>query len=112
MKKILSLIICSFCFAQTPNDIYQDALKLEEEGNFEEAMLLYKKIATSNISKEDTYLFNLKKNHENEKDRTYTSMKKEFYQKQIDKLEDNETNENIKQSIIKDFSLYHYKKNY
>ena len=58
------------------------------------------------------YLFNLKKNHENEKDRTYTSMKKEFYQKQIDKLEDNETNENLKQSIIKDFSLYPYKKNY
>ena len=112
MKKILSLVICSFCFAQNTNDIYQKALKLEKEGNFEEAMLLYKKIATSNISKEDTYLFNLKKNHENEKDRTYTSMKKEFYQKQIDKLEDNETNENLKQSIIKDFSLYPYKKNY
>lgn len=112
MKKILPLVIYSFCFAETPNDIYQNALKLEEEGNFKEAMLLYKKIATSDISKEDKYLFNLEKNSENEKDRTYTSMKKEFYQKQIDKLDDNETNENLKQLITKDFTLYPYKKNY
>lgn len=112
MKKFLSLLICSFCLAEDINNIYEEAKKQEELGNYKEAMLLYKKAATLNISKEDTYLFNLKKNHENEEDRTYTTMKKEFYLKQIDRLDDEETEKNLEQIITKDFNIYPYKKNY
>jgi len=61
MKKFLSLIICTFSFAEDINSIYQEAQNQENLGNYKEAMLLYKKAATLNISKEDTYLFNLKK---------------------------------------------------
>ena len=39
-------------------------------------------------------------------------MKMDFYQKQIDKVKDKETDENLEQLITKDFSLYPYKKNY
>ena len=74
-------------------------------------MLLYKRIASSSLSKEDKYILDLSKNEEH-KIETYSTMKKDFYQKQIDKVKDKETDENLEQLITKDFSLYPYKKNY
>lgn len=111
MKKFLSLLICSFCLAEDINNIYEEAKKQEELGNYKEAMLLYKKVADTNISKEDRYILDLAKNQEHRVE-TFTTMKKEFYQKQIDKIKDKETDESLEQLITKDFSLYPYKKNY
>lgn len=51
MKKLLSILACTFCFASN-EQILLEAQKLENEGNFKEAMLLYKKAATINNNKE------------------------------------------------------------
>jgi phospholipase A1 len=67
-------------------------------------MLLYKKAANLNISE--------KKIDSNENDKSFTTLRKAFYEKQIDKVDDKETNTNIKESITKNFELYPYKKNY
>lgn len=111
MKKFIPLIIVTFSFSEDSNVLYEQALEYENQGNYKEAMLLYKKIASSNFSKEDKYILDLSKNQEHKVD-TYTTMKKDFYQKQIDKVKDKETDESLEQLITKDFSLYPYKKNY
>jgi phospholipase A1 len=104
MKKYLPLLLSSLCFAENINILYLDAQKLEQEGNYKEAMLLYKKAANLNIPKEEANI--------NSTQESFTTLKKAFYEKQIDKVEDKETNENIKQSITKSFELYPYRKNY
>lgn len=111
MKKIFLIFISIICFAEDINNIYEQAQSFEKEGNFKEAMLLYKRIASSSLSKEDKYILDLSKDEEH-KIETYSTMKKDFYQKQIDKVKDKETDENLEQLITKDFSLYPYKKNY
>lgn len=111
MKKKILIFISIICSAEDINNIYEQAQSFEKEGNFKEAMLLYKRIASSSLSKEDKYILDLSKNEEH-KIETYSTMKKDFYQKQIDKVKDKETDENLEQLITKDFSLYPYKKNY
>ena len=114
MKKILLLFIYSLCFSEDINKLYSEAQNLENQGNYKEAMLLYKKAADLNIPKntpEDKYILDLAKNNEHKVD-SFTNMKKAFYQNQIDKVNDKETDENLKQIITSDFGLYPYKKNY
>ena len=114
MKKILLLFIYSLCFSEDINKLYSEAQNLENQGNYKEAMLLYKKAADLSIPKnnqEDKYLIDLAKNDEHKVD-SFTNMKKAFYQNQIDKVNDKETDENLKQIITSDFGLYPYKKNY
>ena len=114
MKKILFLFIYTLCFSEDINKLYEEAQNLENQGNYKEAMLLYKKAADLNIPKnspEDKYILDLSKNDEH-KVESFTSMKKAFYEKQIDKVNDKETDENLKQIITGDFGLYPYKKNY
>lgn len=111
MKKFIPILITTLCFSEDTNILYKQAMELENQGNYKEAMLLYKKIASSNFSKEDKYIIDLSKNEEHKVD-TYSTMKKDFYQKQIDKVKDKETDESLEQLITKDFNLYPYKKNY
>ena len=85
MKKILLLFIYSLCFSEDINKLYSEAQNLENQGNYKEAMLLYKKAADLNIPKntpEDKYILDLAKNNEHKVD-SFTNMKKAFYQKQI-----------------------------
>ena len=113
MKYILILSI-NLIFLNAVEDftnIYEQAKKYQEEGNYKEAMLLYKKAADSKVSKEDKYILDLSNNQEH-KVQTYTKMKNDFYQNYIDKTDDKETNTNLKQMITGDFGLYPYKKNY
>lgn len=113
MKKLLPLFIYSLCFSEDVNSIYQKAQDLEREGNYKEAMVLYKKAANLNSTKEDSYINDLSKNEEKEKDvENFSLAKKDFYETQINKVEDKETDENLEQAITKNFGLYPYKKNY
>lgn len=82
MKKIFSLIICTFSFAEDINSIYQEAQNQENLGNYKEAMLLYKKVADTNISKEDRYILDLAKNQEHRVE-TFTTMKKSFIKNRL-----------------------------
>jgi phospholipase A1 len=111
MKKILLLFIFTFCFSEDINKIYEEAQNLENQEKYKEAMLLYKKAANLNISKDDKYILDLSKSNEH-KTEVFTNMKKAFYENQINKVEDKETDESLKQIITGDFTLYPYKKNY
>jgi phospholipase A1 len=104
------ILIFSISNADKIQDIYNQALKYEEEANYKEAMLLYKKAVNLNISKEDKYLIDLSKNEEH-KVQTFTKMKRDFYNN-IDKTNDKDTNINLEQMITGDFGLYPYRKNY
>ena len=111
MKKKLLLLIYTLSFGENTTSIYKQAIDLENQGNYKEAMILYKKAAELNITEEDKYLLDLSKNQE-QKVESFTNMKKAFYQNQINKVDDKETNDNLKQLIVKDFDLFPYKKNY
>lgn len=112
MKKLLFLaIVCSCCFALKVDEIYEEAQNLENQGKYKEAMILYKKIANINNSKEDKYISDLEKN-QTPKSESFTTLKDDFYQKRVKKTDDKETDESIKKLFTKDFGIYTYKKNY
>ena len=106
MKKYLPLLLSSLCLAEDINTLYIDAQNLENQGNYKDAMLLYKKAANLTLPKDNSNI------NDNNKEESFTTLKKAFYEKQIDKVEDSETNKNIKQKVTADFDLYPYKKNY
>ncbi len=114
MKKYLPFILCTLCFGEDINKLYSEAQDLENQENYKEAMLLYKKAASTNLSSEDKYLISLQKNDSRSNSNTeyFTKVKESFYEKQIEKVDDIETNDNLKQRAIGDFALYPYKKNY
>lgn len=113
MKYILTFLFNFILLNAVDNftNIYEQAQKYENDGNYKEAMLLYKKAADFKISKEDKYIIDLSKNQQY-KVETFIKMKNEFYQKYINKTDDKETNSSLKQMITGDFGLYPYKKNY
>ena len=49
MKKFLFLFIYCLCFSDDINKFYEEAQNLENQGNYKEAMLLYKKVAILRI---------------------------------------------------------------
>lgn len=108
MKKLLSILTCTFCFASNEQILIQ-AQKLENEGNYKEAMLLYKKAATNN-STEDKYIEEL--NNNSKKDNIEPITKKALLEKHIENVEDKETEKTVEQLVTKDFGIYPYKKNY
>lgn len=109
MKKLLSILACTFCFASN-EQILLEAQKLENEGNFKEAMLLYKKAATINNNKEEKYIEELNKTSQKQEDSL--NLKKAFFENHIDSLDDEETEKNVEQLVTKNFGIYPYKKNY
>lgn len=110
MKKILPLFIYSLCFSEDINSIYQEAQNMENQGNYKEAMFLYKKAANLNMTKEDKYIQDLSKD---EKPQTeYAIVRKSFFENNLEKIDDKETEQNLEQIVTKDFNLYPYKKNY
>lgn len=94
MKKLplflLSLILCA------NDDILSQAKKLEDEGRYKEAMLLYKQVALKEQSSSA---------------KRYQT-REEFYDTSIKKPDDNQTSSSLRQLIAKDFGIYPYKKNY
>ena len=113
MKHLLFIsMLLSLSFALDIKDIYNEALILEKKGNYKEAMILYKKalnMKTNNIK--DEYILDLSKN-ENHEVETFSKMKNDFYTKNINKTDNKETNETLKQMITGNFGLYPYRKNY
>ena len=110
MRKYLLLLLYTLCFSQDINKLYLEAQDLENQGNYKEAMLLYKKIASNNISIKEN-ISDSSKNDTNNSE-YFTKVKENFYENQIEKVEDKETNQSLKQRAIGDFALYPYKKNY
>ena len=104
---ILFIFTLSLCFSEDLNSIYKKAKELEYSGDYKSAMLLYKKIANESLKNpsldksEDLVIKEIKK-----------EPKKEFFEHNIDKSKDKDTNDNLEQLVTKDFGIYPYKKNY
>lgn len=109
MKKslFLFLILSLFLYPDDElNYLYKEAKALEDSGDYKAAMLLYKKIANStlnqqNIEKDDLISKNI-----------ISNPKQEFFEKNINKSSNKETNSSLEQLVTKDFGIYPYKKNY
>ncbi len=108
MKKSLIILASTLCFASNEN-LLIEAQKLENDGNYKEAMLLYKKIATLNNNKEDKYLNDI---NNKPKEENITNFKRAFFERNIDNVKDKDTEKNLEQLVTKDFGIYPYKKNY
>jgi len=112
LKKLLILpFLFVFMYAQNVEKLYEEALNYENNGEYKKAMILYKKIANLKLKKDDEYILDLSKDKEHDV-QTFTKLKSDFYDKIIQKSEDKEANESIKQMITGDFGLYPYKMNY
>lgn len=111
MKKYILLILSTLCFSEEINTLYQQALEYEERNDYQNAMILYKKIAQKNLLIENKYLIDKSKDDFYET-QSIDEMKKSFYNRQINKVEDKETNESLSQIISGNFGLYPYEKNY
>ena len=111
MKKYILLILSTLCFSDEINTLYQQALEYEERNDYQNAMILYKKIAQKNLLIENKYLIDKSKDDFYET-QSIDEMKKSFYNRQINKVEDKETNESLSQIISGNFGLYPYEKNY
>lgn len=109
LKKLLIFLFFSLSLFANEDNNLKKAQELEKAGLYKEANVLYKNILKDRLNN-DQYLLDLSKgkNHEVE---TFTLMKKNFY-KQVNKTDDSEANESLKQMITGDFGLYPYKKNY
>lgn len=112
MKKLLSIFACTICFSNEVDTLLNQAQVLENDGNYKEAMLLYKKVANLKTSKEDAYVIKVNEKKSEEELETFTNMKKAFFERHIDNVDDEETEKNLHQLVTKDFGLYAYKKNY
>lgn len=103
MKKILllSTILISLLSSSTTEDLYKKAQILEKEGNYKEAMLLYKQAAQKENKINNFYIDEDKR----KKDiKTATKI--------LDKIEDKETEQTVQQILSSSFNLYPYKENY
>lgn len=100
------LLISTLTFAQDRADLLKQAKKYEQKQEFKNAMLIYKKIALLKDERFDK----LELKEDDKED--FTNLKSKFFEKHIDKIEDKETSDTIKQKIVKNFGLYPYKTNY
>ncbi|RBQ29357.1 phospholipase A [Aliarcobacter vitoriensis] len=103
MKKMLFTLIFAICYANN-TELLEKAQELEEAKDYKGAMLIYKQIAKENSQKVLEKNILETNNLEN--------FKKEIFVENIDKTEDQETNDNLEQLVTKDFGIYPYKKNY
>jgi phospholipase A1 len=96
---LLSTLFFSFLEASELNKLYEEAQRLEANGKYKEAMLLYKKIAEEERTSNSSYM------DEGQK-------KVKVFKEVIDPIEDKETAETIEQIVASKFNLFPYHENY
>lgn len=95
------LLLSSTLFAnETIEQLYEKALKYEEEKDYKNAMLIYKQIANKENTVKKIFV-----DEDKEKEITEVS-------KLIDTIEDKETEQTILQMLASSFNLYPYNENY
>lgn len=115
MKHIVTFfMLIPFLFA---NELLQQAQELEKQGNYKEAMLLYKQLATKetltlsnaleeDLSKNDSEI----KNNPAHKINIKSGLK--HIKNSFETVNDTQTNTTIEQILSSSFDLYPYKENY
>jgi len=115
MKHIITFFIV-FLYISFASELLQQAQVLEKQGNYKEAMLLYKQLATKEIPTNSELEENLSKNDPEIKDNPahkiniksgLTHIKNSF-----ETVNDTQTNSTIEQILSSSFDLYPYKENY
>ena len=78
MRKYLLLLLYTLCFSEDINKLCLEAQDLENQGNYKEAMLLYKEIASNNILIKEN-ISDSSKNDTNNSE-YFTNVKENFYE--------------------------------
>ncbi|XPV69723.1 MAG: phospholipase A [Halarcobacter sp.] len=100
---LITLFIINL-MAQDTNDILKKAKDLENQGKYKEAMLLYKKLATKDVSLEETIQKDIEDNN--------ISVEAKTIGKTLNKIDDKETYSTVEQILASTFNLFPYKENY
>lgn len=104
MKKLIYLFIITILsfnvFAQELNELYEKAKELETNGNYKEAMILYKEIAKNERNINRLYV---------DEDIKSTT---EVISQNLTPIEDKDTVETIEQILASSFNLFPYHENY
>lgn len=106
---LLTTCLTLLCFASS-QDLYKDAAKLESQGNYKEAMKIYKQLALEKNKAKP-----VQKQSENtlfKYEDTISQKENKEIKKIIDPIEDKETRHTIEQVLSKSFNIYPYKSNY
>lgn len=104
MKKLLVLLfLFVFSYSQNLDTLYKEAKALEEQGNYKEAMELYKRIAQKEREKSELYTDYIEEDKKKEI---------EIINETFDTVEDKETSRSIEQMLASNFDLYPHKDNY
>ncbi|MFA7083571.1 MAG: phospholipase A [Arcobacteraceae bacterium] len=114
MRQIFTFCIV-FLYILLADDRLEQAQNYEKQGNYKEAMLLYKQLATQNSletslleeNKEDTPTSSVKEESTNHIKRGLVHIKNSF-----ETVNDKKTNNTIEQILSSSFDLYPYKENY
>lgn len=101
-------VIIAFISSLYANSLYKDALEYEKNGDFKNAMILYKQIAEQSIEKD------IVKAEQNivEAKPTLAQQQMSFIKNKINKPEDKETRSILEQIIKSEFDIYPYKENF
>ena len=115
MKHIITFFIVLIQFSLA-SELLQQAQELEKQGNYKEAMLLYKQLATQEILTSSDLEENLSKNDPEIKDNPAHKVNIKSGLKHIknsfETVNDTQTNSTIEQILSSSFDLYPYKENY
>lgn len=108
------LIFLTFIKILGANELLEQAKKFEEEGNYKEATLLYKKILTDqSIIQDETLKNKLCDSNISAKEEHLTKKSLGKHIKSAFKeVDDNTTNDSIEQMLSSKFDVYPYKENY
>ena len=110
MKKLLFFAIFLYSYAQTTQELLQEAKMYEDAKDYKNAMLIYKKISLQNIENKPIKESNISEKNSNAD--VIKSFKEGIFKHNFTKTNDDETNSSLEQLITKDFGIYPYKKNY
>ena len=104
---IILLLLFNFLSSYDKNSLLKEASKLEKDGKYKEAMLIYKEIANN------TYLEKtLEENSFKEIKVKEIPEEVKVLAKNVNTIEDQETMTTIEQMLASSFNLYPYKENY
>lgn len=102
MKRLflIPFLLLSFVHAQSIDELFEEAQKLEEQGKYKEAMQKYKTIAIKQTGINRIYVDEEKQKIDN------------IASQAIDTIEDKETEQTIQQILASSFDIYPYHENY
>lgn len=111
MKHIVTFFIV-FLHLSFANEILQQALEFEKQGNYKEAMEIYKQLALQNSNAQKELETTLQSLDEIKQEKISLKNGLNHIKNSFEKVSDAETNNTIEQALSSSFDIYPYKENY